>query len=181
MQPVRYYAGVFSWSAGLSRTMTEALTTRKKISLKGELGLLGETVAKLSTWVIVPDETGLEVAIWLACCVWGRREELTARVVVQLWWKVFRLKQLPKVSHVIFFPVVTVLFGLCENVYDKFQPWWENDYFVWTLAIDVAFVLDSWYWSLLSAFCADSSVFYGCILKLGSHGHSYLLVCACST
>lgn len=42
--------------------MTEALTTRKKISLKGELGLLGETVAKLST-------TGLEVAIWLACCV----------------------------------------------------------------------------------------------------------------
>jgi len=30
------------------------------------------------------DETGLEVAVWLACCVRGGREELMALVVVQL-------------------------------------------------------------------------------------------------
>lgn len=61
----------------------------------------------------------------------------------------------------------------------KLQPWWENDCFVWTLAIDVAFFPDSWYWSLLSAFCTDFLVLCGCILKLGSHGHSCLLVCVC--
>jgi len=50
-----------------------------------------------------------------------------------------------------------------------------------SLAINVAFVLDSWYWSLLSGFCTDPSVFCGYILKWGSHGHSCLLVCACFT
>lgn len=226
---MRYYAGAFSWSAGLSRTVTKALATRRKIRLKGEPGLLRGTTAEFSAWVIVSglivgwgnavgggplmlfkwpewfwlkeiieeaggdllsprvcrvasdwmlfwlgkqiwcqDQTGLKVAIWLVCCIWGGREEPTALMVVLLQWKV--LRRLAKVFLFFFFPVATILLGLCVNAYKRFQSWWENDYFVWTLAIDVAFVLDSWYWSLLSAFCAHSSAFCGCILKLGSMG-----------
>lgn len=100
---MRYYAGVFSWSAGLSRTMTEALTTRKKISLKGELGLLGKP------WLSFPPGWSYQTRLvwklpsgWLAVFEEGGRSWQPG-VVVQLWWKVFRLKQLAKVSHVIFF------------------------------------------------------------------------------